>query len=95
MNLGELSQEHLMILEAPIRLEEINEAIVTLQCNSSPGSDGLTPEFYKRFGHLLVGHPHELFTSCFIEGEISPTWRLEKITLLRKQEKDLWFPESS
>lgn len=58
VKLGEMSQEHKM-LEAPIELEEIHKAIMALRCNSGPGSDGLTPEFYiKKSRHVISGYLH-------------------------------------
>lgn len=42
----ELQEEHKEALDAPLSLEEIHKAIAALRCNSSPGSDGLTPKFY-------------------------------------------------
>lgn len=41
-----------MILDTPIGLEEIKEAIGTLKVNTAPGQDGFTVEFYKSLGQL-------------------------------------------
>lgn len=35
-------------------LTDIKEAIFAANCNRSPGSDGLTAEFYKSFAYLLA-----------------------------------------
>lgn len=94
IELKELTSDHIRVLEASIGLNEINKAIVALRCNSSPGLDGLTPEVYKCFSHVLARHLQELFNHCLMDGKILPSWRRAKIILLPKQGKDLHLPES-
>lgn len=86
-----ISQEH-RELEAPIRMDEINKAISAMRCNSSPGPDGLTPEFYKKYKQLISQYLHELFTVLLDQGALPPSWLLTKVTLLQKQ--DSCIPES-
>lgn len=94
VDLGQLSQEHFVELDASIGLEEIKEVIGSLHCSSFPGPDGLTPLFYKHFGHVLAEHLYDLFGACLADGEIPPIWRLAKIIFLPKQDEDLSLPES-
>lgn len=67
---------------------------MALQCNSSLGSDGLTPEFYKIISHILSGYLYELFSVCLEERTIPSSLQLAKVILLEKQVKDFHFPES-
>ena len=39
------------MLETPIRLDEIKNALKKLNQDSSPGCDGLSPPFYLTFGN--------------------------------------------
>lgn len=46
--LPKIIQEYANILEVPICVAEIAEALDALKPNKSPGSVGLTAEFYKK-----------------------------------------------
>lgn len=48
-----ISLEHRGILENPITLSEVVEAIDALKSNKAPGPDALTPYFYKKFKEVL------------------------------------------
>lgn len=78
VELKELNSEHIWVLDALIGLDEINKAIVVLRCNSSPGLDGLIPEFYNCFSHVLARHLQELFNQCLTDGKIFPPHRGER-----------------
>lgn len=43
-----ISEEHTAMLDDLISLEEIVDAVKKLKLNTSPGLDGLTPEFCKK-----------------------------------------------
>ena len=43
-------------LDAPITHEELLETVLKLLKNKSPGPDGITAEFYKKFWYLLKNH---------------------------------------
>lgn len=62
IRIKELTLAHMEKLEAPISISEIYKAISHLRPNSSPGLDGLTPEFYMRFAQVLM----PLYMSCLI-----------------------------
>jgi len=96
LKLCELEAE---ILEVDISLEECKEALDDLPANKTPGSDGLTAEFYKRFWDVL----HEMFFESLqyslLFGELSIEQRRGVLTLLPKAGKDLtkiknWRPIS-
>lgn len=47
-----LSEEHRELLDQPINIDEIVEAINNLKSNTAPGPNGLTLEFYKNLSEL-------------------------------------------
>lgn len=49
-----LSEDEKNICEKDIGIEEIKEAIKQTKKNKSPGSDGITHEFYKTFEEILA-----------------------------------------
>lgn len=62
------SSDHLNLMEALIMCEEIGEAIDSLKANKSPGLDGLTAEFYKKFKRGITPSP-AVYICCVFKGE--------------------------
>lgn len=54
-------QHNLNQLESQITTKEIEEAIMQWPNNKSPGPDGFSGEFYKRFATLLIPDLHMVF----------------------------------
>lgn len=48
-----LSDDARMLCEGLITEDELREAVKTMECNKSPGCDGLTTNFYKHFWPIL------------------------------------------
>lgn len=46
-----------------IHLEEVADAIKHLNCNKSPGNDGMTEKFYKQFSDILIFVMRALITN--------------------------------
>ena len=51
-----VSDNHRAYLSAPISEEELEGSVRQLKDNTSPGADGITPEFYKKYWYLLKDH---------------------------------------
>lgn len=47
LNIPSLSVENREVLEQPLAIEEINQAIFSMPCPKSPGPHGFTTKFYK------------------------------------------------
>ena len=75
-----LNNEEKETLEQPITKKELDSALKALKNNKSPGPDGYTPEFYKKFwpelGHYFLSYVNEsknrgYFTPSFLDGVIT------------------------
>ena len=94
--LNDVSKE---MLELDITLQECKEALDGLPGDKTPGSDGLSAEFYRHFWPIINRHLYNSIL-CSIElGELSEEQRRGIVTLLPKAGKDLkhvknWRPIS-
>lgn len=75
-------------LGGPIRLAEVQEAIMTLQNGKTPGPDGFTVEFFKLFSAFIAPALCSMFNESFSEGRLPPTLSEATISLLLKTDKD-------
>ena len=57
--------------EGLLSVAEYTEAVLKLKLNKSPGSDGLTPEFYQKFWVEIKEIVTESLNECFIKRECS------------------------
>lgn len=80
------SSEQFDIDESPFIEEEIRAALKSMKRNRSPGSDGLTVEFYSKFWKFLGKSFTALVNRLLGEGVLSTTQRKGLITLLCKDE---------
>lgn len=83
-----LTVEDSIICNAPLRLQEIIDAINDLKNNRSPGTDGLTAEFYKAFSKTLAPFLPEVFVESLDRALLPPTLCQGLITLIVKPNKD-------
>lgn len=75
--------------DKPLTLQEIISAIDQLKPNKSPGTDGITSEFYKAFSKQLAPFLLHLFIECIGNESLPPTLTQGLITLIPKPNKDL------
>lgn len=74
------------LCDSPFVEEELHAALVTMKRNRSPGTDGLTVEFYVKLWEVL-GKPFTALVNRLLrEGTLSTTQRKGLITLLCKDE---------
>src|SRR5205085_5921902 len=62
------------LLTQEISLEEIRNTIRSLPNNKSPGSDGLTYEFYKLTEEVITPLLHNLFNQVLLSGLLPKSW---------------------
>lgn len=79
-----LNEEEKNMHEHEISIEEIKEAIKQTKPNKSPGSDGLTHEFYKTFIDILAPILWKLYRSMEEKKEMPESMGLGIITILYK-----------
>ncbi|PJE77730.1 hypothetical protein CI610_03342 [invertebrate metagenome] len=83
-NLPRLNALDMSMCEGPIEKQEILVALRHMRNNKSPGSDGLTKEFYLTFFDLLGDQLVLLYNAVFQRGELCDTQKLSYISLLCK-----------
>ena len=76
-----------MNCEAPFSEIEIQKATKSFQNNKSPGNDGLTPEFYKKFIHILKNDMKLLYEEIKTLGIMPGSMRQAVISCLYKKGK--------
>ena len=74
--------------DRPIEIKECEEILLTFSNNKSPGNDGLTFEFYRKFGNRIKIPLMECFEYAFEHNELSTSQKQGVITLLEKQGKN-------
>ena len=83
-----LEEESAVLCEGPITEAECFEAVMSMPNDKTPGSDGLSVNFYQVFWQELKDDLCQVFNKCFENGELCPSMRRGIITLLPKQGKD-------
>ena len=66
-------------------MKECFEALTALHSNKSPGSDGLSKEFYLAFFQTLGSDLIQCLNYRFQEGEMSSSQKQAVITLIEKK----------
>ena len=82
-----LSDKNANICEGKITKEECKKALNEMGIGKSPGSDGLTSEFYKRFWDVVGEDVVKSINNAFDKGELSICQKRGIITLLPKKDK--------
>ena len=83
-----ISDHQNIISDAPITMEELTEAVKSIKNNKSPGSDGFTGEFYKRFWEDIKWLLLDQFKYAIKHGKLSIDQRRGVITTVPKGNKD-------
>lgn len=76
-----------MDLDKDITMEELLQAIKSINSAKAPGPDGLPIEFYKTFQEQLLTPLLDMFNESFNNGTLPPTLRLATIVLILKPGK--------
>jgi len=90
-NVQQLNMVDKDFCDAPITMNEIVEAIKSLKNGKSPGTDGLTSEFYKLFSKKIASFLLEVFRESIEKKCLPPTLCQGIITLIPKPNKDPLF----
>jgi hypothetical protein len=89
-----LSPQQKISCDTIINIDELKNSLDTMSPDKTPGNDGLTVEFYKKYWHLLKD---ALFSSVLFsktQGSLSISQRQAIIKLLEKNDKDKRYIEN-
>jgi exonuclease III len=84
-NVKHVSEDDANVCEGLISIDECTKAVHKLKLNKSPGSDGLTPEFYKTFWEDIKEIVTDSLNEGFDKGEFSFSQKRGIIKLLYKK----------
>ena len=87
-NFPKLNQKEIEDFNRPTTSKEIETVIRNLSANKSPGPDGFTAEFYKKFREELTPVLLKLFQKIAEEGKLPNSFYEATITLIPKLDKD-------
>ena len=88
LNLSKLSEDQQNLCEGKLRRRECWEALLSMGSNKSPGSDGLSKEFYICFFDEIITHLLDALNLAFDQGQLSNFQRQAMITSIEKKSKD-------
>ena len=83
----QLSEEMASTCEGDITLAECTKALSMMQNNKSPGSDGLTTEFYRAFWDIISTYVVNSFNYAFNTGNLSISQRQGIISFIPKKKR--------
>lgn len=84
--LPKIDDETRLLLESPITVEEVKEAINNLNLGKSPGPDGLSAAFYKFLKHEISPVLTAVFREAFMLGVLPPSFSAAHTILIPKTE---------
>ena len=64
-DLPTISDENISLTETELGIKELNLAIKCMKCGMSPGSDGLSTEFYKFFRSDILTYVLDSLTTAY------------------------------
>lgn len=83
-----LSQTERDELDAPFSKDELHRALLQLNTNKCPGTDGLPPEFYLKFWELISPYLMRSLSHSAQTGYLSTEQRRGLISLVPKRDQD-------
>ncbi len=88
LQMPQLTDERAKLLEGPVTVTEIDNAISSLQSGKSPGADGFCVQFYKKMKSKINKLLQRVFNKSFEEGELPKSMYLAHIIVIPKKGKD-------
>ena len=83
----QLSPHQSSLCEDTMTIDEISFAVKNMNTNKSPGPDGLTVEFYRKFWDILAPHLVLVFNSCFQAGEMCESMKTSTRVIYKKRDR--------
>ena len=88
VDVPKLSDDQKNLCEGLLSNDECFNALSKFPNGKTPGNDGLTPEFYKKFWNLLGRLLTDSLNHSYIHGELSNSQKQAIIRLIEKKGKD-------
>ena len=86
-----VSDEERMVLDKDFTPDEVRKALGKLQKKKSPGSDGLTTEFYVKFWSELEDLYFDCLKECEATGELTPSQKKGLIRVSYKKDGRMYI----
>lgn len=87
-HIPKLSDDQKNLCEGILSNTECFNALSKFPNGKTPGNDGLTPEFYKKFWNLLGQRMTDSLNFSYLHGELSNSQKQAIIRLIEKKRKD-------
>ncbi|KAF7643269.1 hypothetical protein LDENG_00242520 [Lucifuga dentata] len=81
-------------LDAPVKEQEVREAINVMKPGKSPGLDGFPVEYYKNYIDILAPVLTQIYSESFLVGQLPPIVNQAVISIILKKGKDPLNPAS-
>jgi exonuclease III len=85
IDVNHLTDEDKCYCDQEITEKELHDAITCLKSNKSPGADGLTSEFYKRFWNVIKDPFRDMVKETYLYGELPDSACKAILTLIFKK----------
>ena len=86
-----LNEDEKKYCDEPLNETEVYNAIVDIKGNKSPGYDGLSPEFYKKYWKLYKDYFMNMVDESFKKGELPNSMKRAIISLLFKKGNSMFL----
>lgn len=82
-----LSGDEMEVLDRALTVEDLYDAMSSMNSGKAPGPDGIPIEFYKKFKQKLAQPLLDMFNESYKTGTLPPSLRLAMITVILKPDK--------
>uniref|UniRef100_A0A803K2L7 Reverse transcriptase domain-containing protein n=1 Tax=Xenopus tropicalis TaxID=8364 RepID=A0A803K2L7_XENTR len=86
--LPKLAPHSMVQLNSPITLEEVREAVASLQPQKTPGPDGLPSDWYKTSSEILTPWLQKTIINALDQNQLPPSFSNALIVVIPKEGKD-------
>jgi len=83
-NVEEMPDMHISLSNVSISVEEVHEALVSLDVQKSPGIDQISPRILQNCVDPLCGPLHHLFTQSLFQAYLPSCWKVHKVVPVLK-----------
>jgi Reverse transcriptase (RNA-dependent DNA polymerase) len=82
---SKLSNDEKAELDSELSINELDEAVKQIKMNSSPGIDGISNKFIKKFWEFFRTPLYNYTQTCLNKGTLTETFRVAKVRLIPKK----------